>query len=212
MSVTLYIFNEPKWPEAAAEADSCISSTKKFRAVQHFSSEGFLSLMNWTPDRRSVSLRLLCTQTASHSSLTPASFHRNSLIKSQCWFECVPACLLKWMCLCGCEEKEELQAKHVYLLHFVEIQKRRSKREVQEDVCIYHSKFVIAWKVPCGCNPSLPSLIFNDSLNMNIETRKRKKRDWQRGKERKGKGEVSWEADIGRRKFIHLCLIYSSRI
>lgn len=41
---------------------------------------------------------------------------------------------------------------------------------------------------------------------------RKKKRGKLTRRKRKGKEEVSWEADVGRRKFIHLCLIYSSRI
>ena len=75
MSATLYVFNEPKWPEAAEKADWCASRTKRFWVCNIFVLWRFffffLSLMNRTPDRRSVSLRLLCSQTASPAAQTP---------------------------------------------------------------------------------------------------------------------------------------------
>lgn len=56
---------------------------------------------------------------------------------------------------------------------------------------------------------------FHETLNWNNGKRVYREEE-KRGKltkrKRKGKEEVSWEAEVGRRKFIHLCLIYSSRI
>lgn len=54
--------------------------------------------------------------------------------------------------------------------------------------------------------------LYPEMQKKDVSSGEKKKKIDKEEKKGRGKGEVSWEADIGRRKFIHLCLIYSSRI